>query len=53
LEEFVKEDDDKGSDNELNDKEETDASTDVLGLTTQSSKDVDSRLAESHDEGED
>jgi len=53
LEEFVEEDNNKGSDNELNEKEETDAGTEVRGLTTQSSKDVDGRLVKSHDEGED
>jgi len=42
LEEFVEEDDDKGSDNELDDDEEVDTGTKVLGLTIQSSKDTDS-----------
>ena len=53
MEEFVEEDHDKGSDNELNDEEETDTGTEVLGLTIQSSQDIDRRLAESDDEGED
>jgi len=53
LGEFVEEDDDKGSDNELNDKEEADTGTEVLGLTIQSSQDIDRRLAESGNEGED
>jgi len=51
LEEFVKEDNNKGSDNKLNDEEETDTGTEVLGLTIQSSQDIDRRLAESDDEG--
>ena len=51
MEEFVKEDNNKGSDNKLNDEEETDTGTEVLGLTIQSSQDIDRRLAESDDEG--
>ena len=51
LEEFVEEDNDKGSDNKLNDEEEKDTSTEVLGLAIQSSQDIDRRLAESDDEG--
>jgi len=43
---FAKEDNDKGIDNELNDEEETEIGTGVLGLTRQSSQDIDRRLAE-------
>jgi len=53
LEEFVQEDNNKGSKNELNDEEETDTGTEVLGLTIQSSQDINRRLAKSDDEGED
>jgi len=52
LEEFVEENNNKGSDNKLSD-EETDTSTEVLGLAIQSSQDIDRRLVESDDEGED
>ena len=41
MEEFVEEDNDKGSNNELNDEEETDTGTEVLGLTIQSSQNID------------
>jgi len=53
LEEFVEEDNDKGSDNELNDEGDTDTGTEVLGLNIQPSQDIDRWLAESNDEGED
>ena len=53
MEEFVEEDDDKGGDDDLDDQEETYTGTEVPGLTIQSSKDGDGRLAERDDEVED
>ena len=53
MKEFVEEDDDKGGDDDLDDQEETDIGIEVLGLATQSSKDDNTRLAESDDEGDD
>lgn len=50
LEEFVKEDDDKGRDNELNDEQETDTSTKILGLSVKSSENVNGCLTKGDNE---
>jgi hypothetical protein len=51
LEEFVKKDDDEGSNDELDDKKKTNTSADVFGLAVESCENVDCSLSERNDEG--
>lgn len=53
LEKLVKEDDDQAGHNELENKKKTNTSSQILGLSVKTSKDVDSGLTESDNEGED
>lgn len=52
LEEFVEEDDNQSSNNKLNDEQEADTGTKILGLTVEASEDVDGSLAEGNDKSE-
>lgn len=46
LQQLVEENDDKTGNNQLNDQEDTDTSTKIAGLTIETGKDIDTRLAE-------
>lgn len=52
LEQFIKEDDHKTSNNQLNDQQDTDTSTKVTGLAVETSQDVDTGLAKGKDDSE-
>ena len=52
MEELVEEDDDEGSGDELNDKEETDACAEIGGLAVEACEDIYGSLAEGDDESE-
>jgi hypothetical protein len=51
LEELIQQNDDKTSNNQLDDQENTDTGTQVTGLAVETSQDVDTGLAEGKDDG--
>lgn len=52
LEQFIKEDDHKTSNDQLNDQQDTDTSTKVTGLAVETSQDVDTGLTKGKDDSE-